>query len=83
MGLVPPAADELAVTAFAETISITFAGGPGILARRALSLLAALAILAVSLPAAFGAGTWNGGVDPGHFFAQDAPAHAAKPPVPR
>lgn len=64
-----------AVTAFAETISITFSGGPRILARRALSLLTALAILVVALPAAFGAGTWNGGVDAGQFFAQGAHAH--------
>jgi hypothetical protein len=67
------------VTAFGETISIAFSGGPSILARRLLSLLAACAILAAGLPAAFGGGTWNGGVDTAQLFAQDAPAHVAKP----
>jgi hypothetical protein len=71
------------VTAFGETISVAFSGGPSILARRLLSLLAACAILAVALPAAFGGGIWNGGVDTGQFFAQHAPAHVAKPPAPR
>jgi hypothetical protein len=79
----PFVADGPAVTAFGETISIAFSGAPPIVARRLLSLLAACAILAVALPAAFGGGTWNGGVDTGHFFAQDAPAHATKPPAPR
>jgi len=72
-----------AVIAFAETISITFAGAPRILAQRVLSLFAVLAILAVALPAAFGAGTWNGGVDTGQFFAQDAPANVASSPAHR
>jgi hypothetical protein len=71
------------MSAFAETISITFAGGARALARRVLSLFAALAILAVALPVAFGAGAWNGGVDTGQFFAQDPPAHVASAPAHR
>jgi hypothetical protein len=71
------------VTAFGETISIAFSGGLSILARRLLSLLAACAILALALPAAFGGGAWNGGVDTAQFFAQDAPVHVAKSPAPR
>jgi len=71
------------VTAFAETIYISVGGWPRILARRVLSLLAAIAILAVALPAAFGAGTWNGGVDAGQFFAHDASAHVVSAPAHR
>lgn len=71
------------MTAFGETISIAFSGSPSIVARRLLSLLAACAVLAVGLPAALGGGVWNGGVDTGRFFGQDAPAPAAKPPPPR
>jgi hypothetical protein len=36
--------------------------------RSALSLALAAAILALALPVAFGAGAWNGGVDPAQFF---------------
>lgn len=74
------------VTAFVESIqtpSIRGIPSVGLLVRSLLSLLAVGAILVVAIPTAFGAGTWNGGVDPGHFFGQDAPAHVAKPPAPR
>ena len=40
----------------------------GVLARSYLSLALAAAILALALPAAFGAGVWGGGVDPARFF---------------
>ncbi len=63
------------MTAFAETIHVSVGVWPRVLARRALSLFAAMAILGVGLSAALGAGTWNGGVDAGQFFAHDAPAH--------
>jgi hypothetical protein len=66
------------VTALAETASFTFAE-LGIRFRHVLSLLAVFAILAVALPTAFGAGAWNGGIDAGRFFAQDASSHTMKP----
>jgi hypothetical protein len=36
--------------------------------RSALSLAFAVAILAITLPVAFGGGAWGGGVDPARFF---------------
>jgi len=36
--------------------------------RTAVSLAVVIAILALALPAAFGGGAWNGGVDPSQFF---------------
>jgi len=36
--------------------------------RSTVSLAIAIAILAIALPAAFGAGAWNGGVDRSLFF---------------
>jgi hypothetical protein len=41
---------------------------PAFWLRTTLSLAVAIAILAVALPVAFGAGAWNGGVDPAQFF---------------
>jgi len=36
--------------------------------RTAVSLAIVVAILALALPAAFGDGSWNGGVDASQFF---------------
>ena len=33
-----------------------------------LLLALVIALLAVALPAAFGGGVWNGGIDPSQFF---------------
>jgi hypothetical protein len=62
------------MTALAELVAAPFLAEPRIVARRLLSMLAALAILTVALPTALGGGTWGGGVDPGRFFAPAAPA---------
>jgi hypothetical protein len=72
-------ADEVVVTAIAETASFAFAGAPGLVIRRVLALLAACVVLVVGVSTALGAGAWNGGVDSGRFFSADAPAHVAKP----
>jgi hypothetical protein len=65
--------DGPAMSALAESVAAPFSGGPKIVARRLLSLLAALVILIVALPTAFGGGSWRGGIDPAQFFASDAP----------
>jgi hypothetical protein len=41
---------------------------PAFWLRTTLSLALMIAILAVALPVVFGAGAWNGGVDPAQFF---------------
>lgn len=76
------------MTALTGTVAPPLAGSSGGLGaawwlRSILSLLLAAAILAVALPAAFGAGIWNGGVDTGQFFAHDAQAHLASSPAHR
>ncbi len=75
----------MSVTAFVESIqapAIRWIPSPGLMVRSLLSLLAVCAILAVAIPTAFGAGSWNGGIDAGRFFSEDAPAHVTKPSPP-
>ena len=69
-------ADGWNVSALAGTISAPFTAGTGGAAvarwlRPALSLVLAIAILAVALPAAFGAGA-SAGVDPVRVFSSDS-----------
>lgn len=67
------------MSALAESIVAQFLAGPRTLGRRLLSLAAALAILVVALPTAFGGGAWGGGIDPAQFFASSPPPASAGP----